>query len=136
VVKALVDLVRSNSPLAITEEEAANLISRGAYILDVRTRVETCLGNIPGARWISLPRLWRCFHELPSDRPILTCCRTGRRAEKAKVVLQDVGFDAVNGGRFKTIAMIVQVQQAAAVARTSSSSAGVPEQLTQSLIPR
>ena len=107
-------MVKDNSAAAITEAEAANLISGGAYILDVRTRAGTWLGVVPGARWVALSRLWHCFHELPPDKVILTYCRTGRRAQKAKLALEDVGFQAVNGGRFKTIATIVAAQRAAA----------------------
>ena len=106
-------MVRSNSASAITEAEAASLISHGACMLDVRTRASTWMGTIPGTRWSSLARLWQCFHELPSDRPILIYSDTVRRAEKAKIVLEDVGFHAVNGGRFRTIAKIMEAQQAA-----------------------
>jgi len=104
-------MVKSSSASAITEAEAANLISQGACLLDVRTRACTWMGTVPGTRWSPLARLWQCFHELPSDRPILVYSRTGRRAEKAKVVLEDVGFHAVNGGRFRTIANIVEAQR-------------------------
>jgi phage shock protein E len=107
-------VAKTNVASAITEAEAADLISRGACILDVRTRVATWTGIVPGARRVSLARLWRCIHELPSDRTILIYCTTGRRAERAKLVLEDVGFHAVNGGRFKTIAKIVEAQREAA----------------------
>jgi rhodanese-related sulfurtransferase len=101
---------------AITEAEAADLISRGAYLLDVRTRMGSMFGVIPGARWMPLARLWECFHELPPDKPILTYCRTARRAGKATLELEDVGFHAVNGGRFKTIAKLVKANAASAAA--------------------
>jgi phage shock protein E len=109
----------------ITAAEAADLISRGAYILDVRTRLGTLFGVVPGARWVALAKLWKSFHQLPSHTPILIYCRTGRRAGKAKLVLEDVGFHAVNGGGFRNIAKIVEAQRAAdyrpsVVARTQT----------------
>ena len=106
-------MAKTSAASEISEVQAADLISRGAYILDVRTRVGALFGVVPGARWIALARLWRNFHELPADRPILVYCRTGRRAGKAKLVLDDVGFHAVNGGRFRNIAKIVEAQRAA-----------------------
>jgi rhodanese-related sulfurtransferase len=89
------------------ESEAANLIRNGAYILDVRTALEAKKGLAPGATNISLFQLNRRLDELPRDRTIVTCCKTGGRGGKARDILERNGFKVINGGGCDTIQRIV-----------------------------
>ena len=88
------------------EEEVAELIKNGAFILDVRTGLEAKKGTAPGATNIDLFVLKRHLDELPRDRTIVTYCKSGGR--KARDILDRSGFDAVNGGDYESIVKIVK----------------------------
>ena len=90
------------------EEEVAELIKNGAFILDVRTGLEARKGTAPGATNIDLLVLKRHLDELPRDRTIVTYCKSGGRAGKARDILDRSGFDAVNGGDYESIVKIVE----------------------------
>ena len=86
----------------------ADLIKDGAYILDVRLGLEAKKGTVPGATNITLLVLKRHLGELPRDRTIVTYCKTGGRAGKARDILDHNGFTVVNGGSFASIMKIVE----------------------------
>jgi rhodanese-related sulfurtransferase len=90
------------------EKEIADLIRSGAYILDVRLGLEARKGIVPGATNIDLLFLKRHLGELPRDRTIVTYCKTGGRAGKARDILDRNGFKVVNGGSYDTILKIVE----------------------------
>ena len=94
--------------------EVAKLISNGAYILDVRTALEAKKGLAPGATNISLLQLKRHLGELPRDRTIVTYCKTGGRAGKARDILERNGFKVINGGSYESIRKIVMQSQSTA----------------------
>ena len=89
-------------------EELAELIEKGAVIIDVRTPFEYKRGNVPGSVNIPLDSLDRQFKILKiKKRPIITCCRSGHRSETAKSILKENGFQAFNGGSWKNVQKIV-----------------------------
>lgn len=88
-------------------EEVAKLLKKGAFLLDVRARLEAKIGMAPGATNIPLLRLKSRLGELPRDKTIVTYCGTGARAGKAREILGAHGFKAVNGGGYKTILEIL-----------------------------
>jgi rhodanese-related sulfurtransferase len=90
------------------EKEIADLIRSGAYILDVRLGLEARKGIVPGATNIDLLFIKRHLGELPRDRTIVTYCKTGGRAGKARDILDRSGFKVVNGGSYDTILKIVE----------------------------
>ena len=92
-------------------EEVADLIENGAYILDVRTGLEAKKGTAPGATNISLLVLNRHLDELPRDRTIVTYCKTGGRAGKARDILDRNGFTVFNGGGYDSIVKIIEKSQ-------------------------
>ena len=96
------------------ENEVAEVIRNGAYILDVRTALEAKKGLAQGAANISLFQLKRHLRELPRDRTIVTHCKTGGRAGKARDILEREGFKVINGGDYETIRKIVMQSQSAA----------------------
>ena len=95
------------------EEEVADLIKDGAYILDVRLGLEAKKGMVPGATNIDLLVLKRHLDELPRDRTIVTYCKSGGRAGKARDILDRNGFTVVNGGSYATVLEIVEKDQSA-----------------------
>ena len=88
-------------------EEVAKLIKEGAFLVDVRSKLEARRGMAPGATNIPLLTLKRHLDELPRDRNIVLYCGTGGRAGKAKEVLEAKGFKAFNGGGYKDVLKIV-----------------------------
>ncbi|MEU5941337.1 rhodanese-like domain-containing protein [Micromonospora sp. NPDC047548] len=68
-------------------EEAAALIADGAVLLDVRDPAEWRAGHAPRARHIPLGQLADRIGELPSDRPVVTVCRSGARSRQAAALL-------------------------------------------------
>ena len=89
-------------------EEVAKLLKKGAFLVDVRTKLEARRGIAPGAMNISLFTLKRHMDELPRDRNIVLYCGTGGRAGMAKQVLEAAGFKAFNGGGYQTILKILE----------------------------
>lgn len=92
-------------------EEVAKLLKKGAFLLDVRSRLEAKIGMAPGATNISLLRLKSRMDELPRDRTLVAYCGTGGRACKAVEILEANGFKAVNGGGYKAILKILASKQ-------------------------
>ena len=87
-------------------EEVAELLKKGAALVDVRSWIEAKIGMAPGATNIPLLRLKSRLKELPRDRTIVVYCGTGGRAAKAKEILEANGFKAANGGGYKAILKI------------------------------
>lgn len=66
---------------------------RKPFVLDVRDRTETEeTGMIPGAEHIPLNDLRGRVHELPTDRIIVTYCRSGHRSYVAARILSQNGL--------------------------------------------
>ena len=97
-----------------SEHQVAEAMKDGAYVLDVRLGVEAKKGMVPGARNIDMLVLGRHLDELPRDRTIVTYCKTGGRAGKARDMLADKGFTAVNGGGYERVLEIYETNQSAA----------------------
>ena len=91
----------------LAPEEVAKLLRKGAFLVDVRTKLEAKRGMAPGATNFSLFTIKRHLDELPRDRNIVLYCGTGARAGKVKEILDAAGFKAFNGGGYKTILEIV-----------------------------
>ena len=89
-------------------EAVAKLIQQGAFVVDVRSKLEARRGMAPGATNIPLLKLKSHLKELPRDRTIVTCCGTGGRAAKAVEILEANGFTVANGGGYKTILKIMK----------------------------
>ena len=100
-------LCGSGSTSVLPTDEVADLIEKGAFILDVRTIFEAKKGVAPGATNIPLLRLKRHLKELPHNRTIVTYCGTGERAGKAQDILEANGFHAANGGSYAGIVEIL-----------------------------
>jgi len=76
-----------------------DLMTRGAVIVDVRTRDEYRQGHLKGSLNIPLNTLSSEYKKLRADRPVITCCASGIRSAQARVILQSKGFTEVyNGG--------------------------------------
>ncbi len=83
----------------------AQLVKKGAIILDVRSKGEYAGGHINGSVNISIDQLASNLHKLKDkSKPVITCCASGVRSAAAKNILQSNGFtDVHNGGGWNSL---------------------------------
>lgn len=73
--------------------------SRGAIILDVRTKSEYENGAIPGSKNIPLQSINSKISTIKKwNKPIICCCASGMRSGSAAGILRSQGVEAMNGG--------------------------------------
>ncbi|SRX54549.1 rhodanese-like domain-containing protein [Aequorivita sp. CIP111184] len=73
--------------------------SRGAIIVDVRSKGEYDGGAIPGSKNIPLPSISSKMNEIKKwNKPVITCCASGMRSASAAGILKSNGIEAMNGG--------------------------------------
>ncbi|MCH1923467.1 rhodanese-like domain-containing protein [Shewanella sp. C32] len=91
----------------ISPAKAQQLISKGAWLIDVRTAEEFNAGHLDGARHIEYQAIATQLPQQLTDKtqPIVLYCRSGRRADIAKQALQQLGYNAVvNAGGYEELA--------------------------------
>lgn len=73
--------------------------SRGAVIIDVRTKGEYSQGAILGSKNIPLQVITGKLNEIKKlNKPVITCCASGMRSGSAASILKAQGIEAINGG--------------------------------------
>ncbi|MGB3344535.1 MAG: rhodanese-like domain-containing protein [Aequorivita sp.] len=73
--------------------------SRGAIILDVRSKVEYDSGAIPGSKNIPLQSINSKISTIKKwNKPVICCCASGMRSGGAAGILRGQGVEAINGG--------------------------------------
>ncbi|WP_310991413.1 rhodanese-like domain-containing protein [Aequorivita marina] len=73
--------------------------SRGAIILDVRSKGEYDGGAIPGSKNIPLQSINSKIASIKKwNKPVITCCASGMRSASAAGILKSNGIEAMNGG--------------------------------------
>ncbi|MEQ8954625.1 MAG: MBL fold metallo-hydrolase, partial [Gammaproteobacteria bacterium] len=92
---------------------AANLDK--VHLLDVRTKVETDeeSARLDGAQLIPINELRDRLDEVPTDKPVMTICRSGKRSVLAYDILRKAGVDkvaSVSGGLLRWFAEGLPVQ--------------------------
>ena len=81
----------------IDARSAADRIAAGSVIVvDVRQQAEWKTGHIEGALHIQLTQLSNRQHQLPSDKTIVTVCRSGHRSALAARALARAGHEVLN----------------------------------------
>lgn len=80
----------------VTPHRAKELHEDGAILLDVREDTEWRTGHAPGARHIPLGRLSQRLRDLPTQRTIITVCRSGARSSRAASLLAREGREVFN----------------------------------------
>jgi len=75
------------------------MISKGALIIDVRSKEEYAGGHVKGSVNVPLNNLPAYLKKIRSkDQVIITCCASGMRSGVAKNMLKDQGFTQVHNG--------------------------------------
>lgn len=89
----------------ITSTDYADLIKKGAVIVDVRTPQEYKSGHIKSAMNIPLQSLQNNLSKLKNKKtPVITCCASGSRSAMAKNILKNNGYTEVyNGGGWASL---------------------------------
>lgn len=76
-----------------------DLISKGAIILDVRSKAEYNDGHIKDSKNIPLDQVRGSIQLLKEQgSPVITVCRSGTRSSIAADLLSTEGVEAYNGG--------------------------------------
>jgi len=84
-------------------------ISKGAIILDVRTKREYDSGSIKGSKHIPLQELHNHFTDLKKlNKSIVICCASGMRSGRATKLLNSNNIDAINGGGWQNLQRKIQ----------------------------
>ena len=83
----------------------AELVKKGALILDVRSKSEYDGGYIKDSINIPVDQLQKNLSKLKDkDKTIITCCASGMRSASAKSILQNNGYKNVyNGGGWSSL---------------------------------
>jgi phage shock protein E len=76
-----------------------NFATRGAVIVDVRTKGEFSGGAIPESKNIPLQQIGNRAAEIKKwNKPVILCCASGMRSGSATGILKSKGIEVVNGG--------------------------------------
>ena len=96
----MADTETTEQGTAIDPKTAAELISGGAQVVDVRGDDEHAAGHLAGATHIRLDRLTDQAPELVRDRPVVFYCRAGNRSELPANAFRASGWEAyhIDGG--------------------------------------
>lgn len=83
----------------------ADLVKKGAIILDVRSKGEYAGGHIKGSINIPVDVLKNSLTQLKDkNKTIITCCASGMRSASAKNILKSHGYtDIHNGGGWSSL---------------------------------
>jgi rhodanese-related sulfurtransferase len=75
------------------------LVAEGAVIIDVRTKKEYETGHIEGSKNIALDLILEKVDLIKKiTSPIIIVCKSGRRSNLAKILLELKGIKVYNGG--------------------------------------
>jgi len=79
-------------------------LDKEAIVLDVRIDAEYKEGHIENSLHIVIDELEYEIDQLKAlQKPIITCCRSGARSERAKKLLLDNDIDVINGGPWQNV---------------------------------
>lgn len=86
------------------KQDVAEMIQKGAVIIDVRSKGEFVGGHIKGSMNIPLDQLNNRVQEIKGfGKPIVTCCASGMRSGSAASALKKHGLEVVNGGGWMSL---------------------------------
>jgi phage shock protein E len=79
--------------------DIGELVSKGALIIDVRSKGEYAGGHVKGSVNVPLDQLSGYLKKVKDkNQPIITCCASGMRSASAKSFLKGQGYINVHNG--------------------------------------
>jgi phage shock protein E len=87
----------------ISDEQARELLKKGALVVDVRTEAEYASGSVKGSTNVPLDRFEASLSMVAPDKskPLLLHCRSGMRSASALKIARQLGYtNAYNLGGF------------------------------------
>lgn len=94
---ARAEAIFADHELERSPEQVQAMLANGiATVVDVREPYEFEAGHIAEARSVELERLGWNAPTLPTDRPLVFCCRLGIRGKLAAHAFRRVGYEAYN----------------------------------------
>lgn len=89
----------------LEKTDYAELVKKGAIIVDVRSKSEFASGHVKNAINIPVNELQNNLSRLKDkNKIIITCCASGMRSASAKGILQNNGYtDVHNGGGWMSL---------------------------------
>lgn len=86
-----------------------NVISEGAFLVDVRTPMEFAEGHVKGSVNIPLNNVATQLAKFKNKKNIVVFCRSGGRSSQAKSILEQNGFtNVINGGSWNHVSQFVK----------------------------
>ncbi|MEO8111821.1 MAG: rhodanese-like domain-containing protein [Ginsengibacter sp.] len=103
--KLFANLFSSSAPSANLKD----VITDGAFLVDVRTEGEFAQGKVNGSVNIPLDRVPFELAKFMNKKNIIVFCRSGARSGRAKNILEQYGFtNVINGGTWEEVNQIVK----------------------------
>ena len=85
-------------------DNLANLVNEGAFLVDVRSSDEFAEGNVKKSINIPLDQVSSNLDKFKGKEKIIVFCRSGIRSGQAKAILEQNGFTNVtNGGSWEDV---------------------------------
>ena len=85
-------------------ESVKEFMEKGAVIIDVRSPGEFQGGHIKGSKNIPLNVISSKINDIKKlNKPVIACCASGMRSASAKIIFEQNGFSAYNGGNWKSL---------------------------------
>lgn len=85
-------------------KQIAEFTAKNAVIIDVRTYEEFAGGHIKNSKNIPLQIIESKINDIKKlNKPVIACCRTGRRSGIASMILKRNGIEAMNGGGWQSL---------------------------------
>jgi rhodanese-related sulfurtransferase len=89
-------------------EDLGRLVREGATIVDVRPDEEYQEGHIQGALHVPVGELLQRLHQIPKDRPVVTCNAADANSAVAMEILQPHGYRAYDAGAWTTLRKMLE----------------------------
>ena len=98
------------SLLGLGNKKIKDALFRGGIIIDVRSASEFDRGKIPGSINIPVDRIPINIERIKAmNRPVIFCCTSGDRSNKAIQLMKQKGLEEVyNGGNWHHLLKIVK----------------------------
>lgn len=80
----------------VTPREAAELVSKGALLVDIREQNEWDAARIPGAVFKPMSNVNDWYQDLPTDVTVVLQCRSGARSQNvANALINQAGMSNI-----------------------------------------